>query len=66
MLINERCNEAIGRKETQLVLTMSELPTEKESWANIVDELKKIGLENVEVETDGIRIDLSNVGMKKE
>jgi hypothetical protein len=66
MLINERCNEAIGRKETQLVLTVSELPTEKESWANIVDELKKIGLENVEVETDGIKIDLSNVGMKKE
>ena len=48
------------------MLAVSELPTEKESWENIVDELKKIGLENVEVETDGIKIDLSNVGMKKE
>jgi hypothetical protein len=44
-----------GKKE--LILMSEELPT-PESWENICTELKRAGLEDVEVVTDGIKINL--------
>ena len=55
--LNDRCNEAIGQGKTELILMSEELPT-KESWENICTELKRAGLEDVEVITDGIKINL--------
>ena len=55
--LNDRCNEAIGQGKTELILMSEELPT-KESWENICTELKRAGLEDVEVIPDGIKINL--------
>lgn len=55
--LNDRCNEAIGQGKTELILMSEELPT-RESWENICTELKRAGLEDVEVITDGIKINL--------
>ncbi len=53
--LNERCNEAIGRGETELLLTAEELPLQ-ESWPSICNELQRSGLEDVECEPTGIKI----------
>lgn len=55
--LNDRCNEAIGQGKSELILMSEELPT-SESWGNICTELKRAGLEEVEVITDGIKINL--------
>ena len=55
--LNDRCNEAIGQGKTELILMSEELPT-SESWGNICTELKRAGLEDVEVIEDGIKINL--------
>ena len=55
--LNDRCNEAIGQGKKELILMSEELPT-PESWENICTELKRAGLEDVEVVTDGIKINL--------
>ena len=55
--LNDRCNEAIGQGKTELILMSEELPT-SESWGNICTELKRAGLEDVEVTPVGIKINL--------
>ena len=55
--LNDRCNEAIGQGKTELILMSEELPT-SESWSNICTELKRAGLEDVEVTPVGIKINL--------
>ncbi len=54
--LNARCNEVIGQGETELMITISELPEEK-CWESICKELQKEGLENIEViPGEGIKI----------
>lgn len=55
--LNDRCNEAIGQGKKELILMSEELPT-SESWGNICSELKRAGLEDVEVIEVGIKINL--------
>lgn len=66
MLLNERCNEAIGRGDKELILTEDELPQEKESWADICRELERAELKNVELISQGIKIKLSVEETEKE
>ena len=66
MLLNERCNESIGRGDKELILTEEELPQEKESWADICRELECAELKNVELIPQGIKIKLSVEGTEKE
>lgn len=58
MELNERCNDAIGRGETALLLEADELPVE-ESWPDICEELKRADLSDVSCEPDGIVIYLT-------
>ena len=58
MELNERCNDAIGRGETALLLEADELPV-KESWPDICEELKQADLSDVSYEPDGIVIYLT-------
>ena len=58
MELNERCNDAIGRGETALLLEADELPV-KESWPDICEELKQADLSDVSCEPDGIVIYLT-------
>ena len=54
--LNTRCNEIIGQGESELMITISELPEEK-YWEAICKELKKEGLEQIEIiPSDGIKI----------
>ena len=54
--LNARCNEVIGQGEAELMLSLSELPEEK-CWEAICKELKKEGLENIEIlPGEGIKI----------
>lgn len=55
MDLNEKCNEAIGQCKDELLITTDELPA-PESWENICSELKRAGLENIEVIPEGIKI----------
>lgn len=55
--LNERCNNAIGEGKESLLLTAEELPVQ-ESWANVCDELKRMGLTTVEAVPEGIKITL--------
>ncbi len=66
MLLNERCNEAIGRGDKELILTEEELPQEKDSWADICRELERAELKNVELISQGIKIKLSVEKTEKE
>lgn len=56
--LNERCNEAIGRGLTELILTSDELPI-RDSWPDICSELQRSGLSLAECVTDGIKINLT-------
>ena len=56
--LNERCNEVMGKGETELRLMQDELPA-AESWTNICSELVRVGLKNVECVSDGIKIILN-------
>ena len=54
--LNARCNEIIGQGESELIVSVSELPEEK-CWEAICKELKKEGLENIEIlPGEGIKI----------
>ena len=57
MLLNERLNESVGQGKTELFLAFEELPV-KESWENIVLELEKEGIKDVECIPEGIKIKL--------
>ena len=57
MLLNERLNESVGQGKTELFLASEELPV-KESWENIVLELEKEGIKDVECIPEGIKIKL--------
>lgn len=55
--LNRRCNDAIGHGDADLLLTEEELPG-KESWGDVCGQLKREGLNDVEVTSSGIRIHL--------
>lgn len=55
MELNERCNEAIGLGESQLLLTPDELPVE-DSWSDICEALVREELNDVEIVPEGIKI----------
>ena len=54
--LNAKCNEIIGQGESELMVSVSELPEEK-YWEAICKELQKEGLEQIEIiPSDGIKI----------
>ena len=55
--LNERCNEAIGHRITELLLQAEELPV-SDSWPDICRELKRADIEEVTVVPEGIKINL--------
>lgn len=55
--LNRRCNDAIGHGDADLLLAAEELPG-KESWEDVCGQLKREGLNDVEVTSTGIRIHL--------
>ena len=57
MELNNRCNEAIGEGLMEIMLTSEELP-QKESWPDVCKELKALGLNDVEVMPEGIKLNL--------
>ena len=59
MELNNRCNEAIGRGKTELLLPVSELPV-RESWAALCEELEREGLDNLSIAPEGINIKLTD------
>ena len=56
--LNERCNDAIGAGEGELVLSPSELP-ERGSWEKLCEMLQREGLQGVQPTEDAIKITLS-------
>ncbi len=58
MMLNERCNEAIGQGLKEILLTAEELPV-KDSWGNICIELAREEIKNVECVPEGIKINLT-------
>lgn len=58
MEFNTRCNEAIGRGKTELLLPTAELPV-RESWKALCDELERDGLSDLEITPEGIIIKLT-------
>ena len=58
MELNTRCNEAIGRGKTELLLPTAELPV-RESWKALCDELERDGLSDLEITPEGIIIKLT-------
>ena len=55
--LNRRCNDAIGHGDADLLLTAEELPG-KESWEDVCGQLKREGLNDVEITSTGIMIHL--------
>lgn len=55
--INNRCNEAIGKGESFVLIQASELPPQ-ESWESICQELSRNDITDVRSQSDGIRINL--------
>lgn len=55
--LNERLNDAIGQNVPELILKVDELPV-SESWESICEELKRVGLSEVEYTEEGIKIKL--------
>lgn len=55
--LNERCNEAIGKGQTELILNKEQLPI-SESWPDICKELRRSELSDVECSAEGIIIKL--------
>lgn len=53
--LNERCNEAMGQGQNEVLIPLEELPV-PESWSDICKELGRAGLEHVECVIDGILI----------
>lgn len=56
--LNNRCNDEIGLGHNELILAEDELPI-KESWSDVCNELKKQGLEKLELVPEGIKIILT-------
>ncbi len=54
--LNERINEAIGRREVALLIPASELPV-KDSWEQICMELSRNGVTGASCQENGIRIE---------
>ena len=59
MELNNRCNEAIGRGKSELLLPDSELPV-RESWTALCEELEREGLDNLSITPEGINIKLTD------
>lgn len=57
--LNTRCNDAIGKGLTEIILTADELPV-RESWPDVCRELMRADLDDVECVTEGIKINLSH------
>lgn len=57
--LNTRCNEAVGRGLTELILTADELPV-RESWPDVCRELMRADLDDVACVSEGIKINLSH------
>lgn len=57
--LNARCNDAIGKGLTEIILTADELPV-RESWPDVCRELMRADLDDVECVTEGIKINLSH------
>lgn len=55
--LNTRCNEAIGQGRTEILLEANELPV-RESWEDVCEQLKREGLSDVEITSEGIKIHL--------
>lgn len=55
MELNDRCNEAIGLGEAEVLLTADELPVE-DSWPDICEALVREELNDLEIVPDGIKI----------
>lgn len=55
--LNERCNEAIGSGNKELILSPDELPV-RDSWEAICEELKRADLTDVVCDDNGIKINL--------
>lgn len=56
--LNNRCNDEIGLGHKELILPETELPV-KDSWLDVCNELKKQGLEKLELVPEGIKIILT-------
>lgn len=56
--LNNRCNDEIGLGHSELVLSEDELPV-RDSWSDVCNELKKQGLEKLELISEGIKIILT-------
>lgn len=57
MLLNERCNEAIGNGITELLIKADELPT-RESWEDVCHELKRADIKDAKCVPEGIKVNL--------
>ena len=55
LMVNNKCNEALGNEEDEFVIERDELPQEG-SWENICEELINAGFEQVERISEGIKI----------
>ncbi len=64
--LNDQCSEAIAQGKNEVLLTAKELPTQKESWAEVCAELQRIGFIGAETLPDGIKITLSAEQTEKE
>lgn len=56
MELNDRINEAIGRRETSMLISVGELPV-KDSWMEICKELERNDLTGAVCREDGIEIE---------
>jgi len=63
--LNERFNDVIGNGNSEIILTVEELPV-SESWANVCEELKRVGIPFAECIENGIKIKLKQESAKEE
>ncbi len=64
--LNERCNEAIGQGKKEVILTEKELPSEKESWADVCAELITMGFTGAQQIPEGIKITVTVAETERE
>ena len=63
--LNARCNEAIAKGNSCVLLQPQELPV-KEAWQNLCEELIRAGLPNAVCADDGIKIEIKQENCGKE
>lgn len=63
--LNERLNDVIGNGNSEMILTVEELPV-SESWASVCKELKRVGIPFAECIENGIKIKLKQGSAKEE